>query len=182
MSFETLQPNANEEREYIRHVIKSFDLYRDETFRNMWVNFDRGIVGTYAMPKQNGQMYELLELKFYKAKGWDTQKVSEFLTDNPQYAPQYATEVKPPIPLISKPTPSPVSPVSVIGEGIISRQKLKNILRENTFNILTKTGKTEFTKEEFHKIIGNKNTVNQVLLEMEKEKRPQKTYEQGMCF
>jgi len=180
MSFDTLQPNANEEREYIRHAIKSFDLFRDETFRNMWVNFDRGIVGTYAMPKQNGQMYELLGLKFYKAKGWDTQKVSQFLTDNPQYAPQYATEVEPPIP--ANTTTQTKQPIAVVGEGLISTQRLKDILRENTFNILTKTGKTEFTKEEFHKIIGNKNTVNQVLLEMEKEKRPQKTYEQGMCF
>jgi len=103
MSFQNLQPNANEQREYIRFQIKSFELFRDETFRNMWVNFDRGVVGVYAMPKEGGESYELIELKFYKAKGWDTQKVSEFLTDNPQYT----TEAEPTlIPSISKTTPS----------------------------------------------------------------------------
>ena len=129
MSFETLQPNANEEREYIRHAIKSFDLFRDETFRNMWVNFDRGIVGTYAMPKQNGQMYELLELKFYKAKGWDTQKVSEFLTDNPQYAQTFTM------------------PVSAIAEGIIKRKRMKEEAKGEEIADMLKRIKSRMIRE-----------------------------------
>ena len=121
MSFETLQPNANEQREYIRHAIKQFELFREETFRNMWINFERGIIGTYAMPKEGGQSYELIELKFYKAKGWDTQKVSDFLTDNPQY-----TQAEPtPTPSISKQT----LPVSEANE-MLKRIKQRMVRRD----------------------------------------------------
>jgi len=93
---------AMESPEYIRQSIKQADLFREETFREMWINLERGIMGIYAMSKENGDSYELVELKFYKAKGWDSEKVSQFLTDNPQHGTQ----------------PEP-TPVPAIAEAII---------------------------------------------------------------
>ncbi len=81
---------AMESEEY--HIVQFAALndFRPDTFRDTWIDLEKGIQMVNAIPK-DGNTYAPVFLKFHKIKGWDENKIELWLKDNPQYNPAAQT-------------------------------------------------------------------------------------------
>jgi len=79
---------AMESQEMLIKIMKpNLSDFKEDSFRKVQIDVEQGIEALHAIPKTGDNSYQPVALFFYKLKGWNDQKVQQWLSDNPQYAP-----------------------------------------------------------------------------------------------
>ena len=82
---------------------KDVNTFKDDNFRETWINQELGIKIVHGILKDGGESYVPAYLIFYKIKGWTSDKIEVWLRDNPQYSPITQADIS----IVNVPSPSP---------------------------------------------------------------------------
>lgn len=74
-------------QEFTTVKFKDINAFKEDGFRETWINQDLGIKIVHGVLKDGGESYVPAYLIFYKIKGWTSDKIEVWLRDNPQYGP-----------------------------------------------------------------------------------------------
>ena len=100
---------AMETQEFTVVKFKDMNAFKDDSFRETWLNQDLGIKIVHGILKDGGESYIPAYLLFYKLKGWTSNKIEVWLRDNPQYSPITQADIS----IVNVPSPLPEKEIKI---------------------------------------------------------------------
>ncbi|MCW4005358.1 MAG: hypothetical protein NWF04_01975, partial [Candidatus Bathyarchaeota archaeon] len=124
------QPELKEQAgpEFVMHLVYDPQTFLEEHFSTVWIDQNSGIKGLYGLLREKPDNPQPVALLFSKEKGWDLQKMKEWLEDHPQYARNHSeTLPEPPEPLGE----AIIASTEPLGSDLIHKTEILKLLPED---------------------------------------------------